>query len=269
MSQLSVYEFGEALLNARDLDPVYTILHHGKLSNLKEYLLAYWCFYHVGTASWIVDQPDYWKAMETAAGSKDWPRSSERRHFRGNNAIQSVAYLKSKGVYDLFKPLTAYSSIPVARVMRLVQEWAGFGPWIAFKVADMLERLGLCEVRFNSGAMFLFDSPKEGAELAWEKYGKGNRPEHVGEWAVASILSHLALPKTRSKLEGRGLAPPDYGRLLGVQEAETILCKWKSYLGGHYKIGEDVESVHKGLERFKDCRTSQRLMEAGREGKLW
>ncbi|MBZ4299837.1 hypothetical protein LAJ56_17985, partial [Streptococcus pneumoniae] len=65
--------------------------------------LAYWCFYHVGTASWIADRSvGYWQRMEKAAGSKEYPRSSERRHFRGGQATRSVAWLKEHGLESLF-----------------------------------------------------------------------------------------------------------------------------------------------------------------------
>lgn len=261
--KLAIYEFGQQLLVKNDLDPVYVILYQAgfEREKLKKWLLAYWCFYHVGTASWITDQPDYWKAMETAAGSKEWPRSSERRHFRGNNAIQSVAYLKDKGVTRLFWPFTTKSEVPVHRVMAYVQEWVGFGPWIAFKVADMVERLGICKVSFDAGAMFLFDSPRKASEMLYEaeRGEKAKSIEEAGTYAVNAILERL----------GESLAPPSGNRRINVQEAETILCKWKSYLSGYYEIGEDIEAVKRVLLRFSRCRTSQDLYQAGKKGKLW
>lgn len=268
-SELSLYDFGKQLLDAGDLDPVYTLVWNARLepSKLREWLLAYWSFYHVGTASWIVDQPSYWKAMETAAGSKDWPRSSERRHFRGENARKSVAYLKSRGVADLFRPLE--QSRTADECIRRVREWVGFGPWIAFKVADMVERLDIAPVRFDLAQLRLFDSPAKGAELAWERYGAGEKPKDVTPWAVDSILSHLGRRLTSAGRESGYLAPPRFERALNAQEAETILCKWKSYLGGHYHVGEDVAACRAGLLRFCKSRTSQRLIRAGKEGGLW
>ena len=235
MPKLNPYDFGKRLIDTNDLDPVYVVLWKAQLDHkeLQRWLLAYWCFYHSGTASWIVDRPgEFWLRMETAAASKDWPRCSERRHFRGKAATDSIAYLESQGVSQLFDYPTKYNR-HLEDIMREVQTWVGFGPWIAFKVADMLERLGLADVEFSTGPIFLFKSPKEGADLMWERYGKGPEPEHKGEWAVKSLLRGL----------GPRLAPPRQERVLGVQEAETVLCKWKSYLNGHYKIGEDIEGL--------------------------
>jgi len=227
---------------------------------MKRWLIAYWCFYHMGTASWIASgEETYWDRMRKAASSREYPRNRERRHFRGGMAEKSVAYLSSRGLDDLFAPLISDSPKPLTEVMRSVGDWVGFGPWIGFKIADMLECLQLCPVVFDSASVFLFDTPRKGAEEMWSQYGTGERPDDIGGWALSSILDHL----------GSRLAPPDFSRGIGFQEAETILCKWKSYLGGHYTIGEDLEGTRKDLMRFSKTKMSQRLLKAGRDGELW
>jgi len=260
--QMEVYQFGERLLDTLDLDPVYVILWDSDLDDgeMKRWLVAYWCFYHMGTASWIASGGiDYWDRMKLAASSREYLRNRERRHFRGGLAEKSVAYLSSRGLDDLFNPLISDSPKPLTEVMRSVQDWVGFGPWIGFKIADMLECLQLCPVVFDSASVFLFDSPRAGAEEMWTRYGKGERPEDVGGWALAGILAHL----------GSRVSPPGGFRDVGVQEAETVLCKWKSYLGGHYTIGEDVEGTRRDLLRYSKTKMSQRLLKAGERGGLW
>ena len=51
---LSVYDFGAQLLETKDLDPVYVMLHEADLGKptLYRWLIAYWAFYHCGTAAW-------------------------------------------------------------------------------------------------------------------------------------------------------------------------------------------------------------------------
>lgn len=267
MNQLSVYDFGAQLLETNDLDPVYVTVWEAELDpeTLKRWLLAYWCYYHMGTASWIVDQKDYWKAMNTAAVSSDYPRGRERRHFRAANATKSVAWLEGYGVRSLFQPLVG-CDCTVDDLIDYVETWVGFGPWIAFKVADMVDRLGLGRVRFDTASVFLFDSPKEGAAEMWRRYGKGKEPESREEWAIDSILTHLGSRLTTSRA-GKGYrAPPRYERDINAQEAETILCKWKSYLGGHYRLGEDTEAVWHALLRFAKTPTAQRLIRGYRKG---
>lgn len=146
--------------------------------------------------------------------------------------------------------------------MEKVRKWVGFGPWIAFKVADMLERLGLARIAFDTESVFLFDSPKEGARRLLENLkvvvARSERPGVIESWAVGKILRAL---------DGMD-APPRYERKLNAQEAETVLCKWHSYMKGHYRIGEDIESCKKSLE-FRPGTLSKRLKSAGKEGGLW
>lgn len=257
---LPVIEFGRQLVETGDLDPVYIAVQGAGFSKrkLQEWLLAYWCYYHCGTASWIVDQPGYWTAMYQAACSSDYPRGTERRHFRGELSRKSVAWLRDypggfghlMGAFD-----EGVQPKSLESVMNYVQTWVGFGPWIAFKVADMLERLGLCQVNFSAADTFLFKSPAEGAELVYERYFPYKdthtiHPSQRPSWALDYLQRHLGTLK----------APPRYERTLNGQEYETILCKWKSHLSGHYPVGKDVHEIWEGLLRFSGSRTAQQLL---------
>lgn len=259
---MNIFTFGEQLLETNDLDPVYVLLHNAGFDRpkLKRWLVAYWCFYHVGTSSWIAHSENgYWDRFMEAAQSKDYPRCHERRHFRGANAIKSTTYLKSRGVENLFIPLLRPKEQTAEEAMERVKQWVGFGPWISFKVIDMLERLGLARIAFDTETIFLFDSPKEGAERLYTEFKRPVINTSVEAWAVEKILDRL----------GHHKAPPRYERLINGQEAETILCKWKSHTNGKYTVGEDVHSCRKGLLRFGRCRTSQQLIKAGHAGGLW
>lgn len=266
---LDCYTFGRRLVETGDLDPVYILLWEASLEpdTLERWLLAYWCFYHVGVACWAADRGDagdYWGALGTAAGSKEYPRCHERRHFRGAAALGAVERLRSRGVTALFNDL--YAAGPTARdVIAAVTGWHMFGPWIGFKVADMLERLGLRTVRFDTDTAFYKGSPQEGAELLWrvEHPGEGRRAEGKDEsrWAAERILTELA----------DLTAPPAHDRPLGVQEAETICCKWSSYTKGRYHLGEDIEGCRRALgwASARRSATAQRLFKAGKRGGLW
>lgn len=242
-TKLSVYDFGQQLLETNDLDPIYVMLWEAKLpkEKLQKWLLSYWCHYHSGTASWTVDQKDYWQALFDVAGSKEYPRSMERRHFRGNNALKSVTDLCQQTVAERLNPIMNATEIPATDLMSYVRQWNGFGPWIAFKVADMIERLDLARVKFDVNNITIFDSPREGAELLYQETGNPEvKPTNIVRWAVGEIINCL----------GDFKAPPRYERGINIQEAETVLCKWKSYRNGHYKVGEDIESLKRSLRVF-------------------
>lgn len=270
---LTCYGFGRQLVSTGDLDPIYILLWESDWEQhlLRRWLIAYWAFYHVGTASWIAEaggkfEEAYWQRFGQAASSKEWPRSAERRHYRGKNAASSLQDLQDRGLVGLWKSLTFMKEVSASQVMGIIQGWTGFGPWIAFKVADMLERLNLAPIRFSIQDS-LYESPLKGAELLWEQECPGLdhhrqttlAPHGVGPWAVERILSTL----------NSCLAPPRYERELNCQEAETILCKFHAYSKGHYHMGEDIAACRKALLRFASCPLSQELIKAGKKGGIW
>lgn len=269
---LSIYEFGRRLVLTGDLDPVYVAVYHSGLRKdvLKRWLIAYWCFYHAGTASWVVSgqgESDFWRRVKDAAATKDHPRCPERRHFRGGQAVRSAAYLAGRGVDDLLDPILRVTGTQsAAAVMQEVQTWVGFGGWIAFKAADMVERLGLAGVRFGLAAA-MYEAPVQGARLLWERERPGEPPPddglEVAGWAVERLLSSR-------KLSGL-MAPPLGDRPLGYQECETVLCKWKSHVSGRYHVGEDVAALRKAitLDQYSKLSCSRALLSGGEKGGLW
>jgi len=257
--RLGVVEFGRRLLETADLDPLYVILWDAKMKRgaLCRWLVAYWCYYHAGLCCWIVDQPDFWIAMLTVAqGGKEYPRGTERRHFRGQLAVDSVKrLLDHAGTAEGLVDWLIDAGPTAAGVMKRVTELHGFGEWVKWKVPDMIERLGLAPLRFDAGDIDqMFTSSKQGAATVCETYGlkQGLLPAH--RYLVRKL--------------GRFRAPPALDRMIGVQETETIFCKWHSHLGGHYPIGKDTTEIHEGLCRYGGCVSTQKLLRAMRMGPL-
>lgn len=270
---LSPYQFGEELLAYDDLDPVYNILWHGRQqglmdeATLKRWLVAYWGFYHAGTASYLAqyEGEEFWLEYSEAASTKVFPRGRERRHYRGNISKDSAAGLMELElppetlVDSLCLDLDTDYSVLAAEVVR---EWPGFGKWIAFKIGDMLERLDLFPTKFLPHHIFtFFESPKIGAMLlayseGWEASNSYPTPE---QYAIARLTNYL----------GEYPAPPREERVLGLQEYETVLCKWKSYLNGHYEPGHDVADLKKALLRFDRIPLSFSLYRLGIDLDLW
>lgn len=260
-----VTKFARALFNTLDLDPLYVMIHRANLPRpkLAEYILAYWCFYHTGTCSWIVDQPCFWTAMADAAKDARHPRGSDRRHFRGAEAIRAVRELREEGL-TAEGLLDAVLGPPGAgrglrRLMGRLQEWRAYGPTIAFKAADMLDRLWGGEVRSSveDDSDLISAVPRKGAKAVAEADG---RAEEGTAYACRKALSGLG--------EGR-LTPPLFDRAPGLLEAETVLCKWSHYLSGSYYLGKGTESQRKGLVPYLSGETARRMYEAGRESGLW
>jgi len=279
--RLTIEEFGKRLLGSLDLDPIYVALVGMELTpeELGRWLLAYWCCYDAGVSSFIADAGDpgeFWGRMELMAANEvasplggRWRRAAERRHWRGRNADASLAALRHRygdAPEDMaYRCATGWTrSVPTpagapqtcAEVMSRAQEHTGFGPWIAFKVADMAERVMGVPVSFTDAEVFVFKDPAKAAQMAFMiHFDRVAEPPPVPEavgWAVG-YLTH----------EFRDLpAPPGWDRPVGLQEVETVLCKWKSHVNGHYPLYNDlVEIRHHALPWRQHSRLAGRFID--------
>jgi len=264
---LEIEAFGESLFSTGDLDPAYIALCDAGLSTaqLSRWLLAYWCCYHVGASAWLSEQDgsDYWTALGRMAANDSappvgarWPRGRERRHFRGLRSVAAVRELERRfthpeGVVDW---LTSFQG-SYESLRRDVVTLPLFGDWIAFKVGDMLERVCGVPVDFSDADLLMFSQPRQAAVLWWSR-ARGSTPESEAV-AVRDAVSHLV------EHFGHRSAPPRADRRVGLQEVETVLCKWKSHRGGHYPLGNDITELRHSLHEWVECcETAERLLQA-------
>jgi hypothetical protein len=244
-----VIPFGLQLLKTEDLDPIYSALVRTEdldRRTLNRWLLVYWCFYDAGVASFIAESDSaesFWTWMFVAAKNEErppvgerWKRGAERRHFRGELAMKSVEDLHAR--YRDFPEQMAEicanrppgRPAEVREIFRKVKTHVGFGDWIAFKIADMIDRVMKRSVDFDEGSVFMFKDPVKGAAMVRERYGVPDAVAYLQE-----ALGHRA-------------APPSYDRPVGIQEIETVLCKWKSHVNGRYPVGKDTREIREGVQ---------------------
>jgi hypothetical protein len=275
--RLDIETFGRYLLTTGDLDPVYQALAGAvragdfSASQLKRWLIAYWSFYHCGVASFASEFEgfDFWSVLMTAAKNEQetpvggrWPRGHERRHFRAKLAIDSVEGLMldysnaPETMVDLITFLEPGAErLPFKTVSNRVQQHRGFGPWIGFKVADMVDRVMGIPVDFDAAAVFMFKDPEKAAWMLWEQrtaptYPKGTKFKRE---AVLNGVTNALI-----KEFSRYMAPPFGDRPVNIQEVETVLCKWKSHMNGHYPLGNDITEIRDGLLPWaRNCRAAE------------
>lgn len=273
MDKMDVKTFGTRLIETRDLDPLYVGLVGAALPEpqLCRWLLSYWCFYHAGVASYMSESEDgdFCYVMQVAAENavppylydarlphvERWPRAAERRHFRGAKCVDAVKKIGNmikpvEGLEQLVRDLVAGDvSVTEDTVMRRVQQWPLFGPWIAFKVADMMERVYGAKVYFDPQIALLYEEPRKALDLI--QTTRGEAVTGAGAKDHYDALLRYFYPMK---------APPRGDRPCGAQEVETVLCKWKSYMGGHYWIGKDIKEHREGLHGWGE--TADRLRAA-------
>lgn len=283
--QLTVTAFGKRLIETEDLDPVYTMLAGAKLpkTQLKRWCLAYWMFYHVGVASKASEysNKEYWDFCREWAGAPSSARGTERRHFRGPKAPAAVSWLEAKydtpekvldGLWEGWGPVG--SSIGYAHVVKIVKTWPMFGPWIAFKIADMVDRVLNVPVDFSSCELDIFEDPLKGGTLVHMLVSRKGCTvlDALEVWERSSRTDKLASLRWSLDYLGRKTqlgalkAPPFQDRLINVQELETVLCKYKSHLNGRYPIGKDTLEILHAL-KATECATAKKLIKHLPEGR--
>jgi hypothetical protein len=263
--------FGAALIETQDLDPVYVAIAGAGLpkARVKRLLLAYSCLYHLGAAAYISNftTEDFWQELYKAAVNKDllWPRGSERRHWRGKASLSCVDWLHShfltpEHAVDSWSQIPLEEECPCAgeaiscqQVFDNVQQFPLYGPWIAFKVADLLERVLEIPVDFSQFELGVYSEPRKGAALALT----GDTEAKITDRELNQVVTALL----RSPL-GRMKAPPGRDRSINVQEIETVLCKYKSHCGGHYELGKDTREIAHGLSDPRWGATASKLKRA-------
>jgi hypothetical protein len=257
---LSYKQFGKILLLTGDLDPVYVMLTNSGLHKdvLARWCLAYWMFYHCGVASKIAAQPSkefFNKALELF--DSGCPRGTERRHFRGAKARKAIRELRKLSdnhpewiVGFVFGEINNQKArvtrtdrrMSFTDVSRRVLELPQFGPWMAFKVADMGERVLGYDVCFDDCELSMYKDPIKGAALV--TFGDQEHEmeaRHVKK-CVTKLIGEFG------QLEAPPLVKGKWGRGVNLQEIETILCKYKSHVNGHYPPGKDSIEIHEALD---------------------
>lgn len=260
---------------SKDLDPLYVAATDCWTSTdpqLYRWLIAYWCFYHAGFACYAseFEGDDFWQALliagrnevEAPIGGR-WPRGHERRHFRAKIAEDSLSSLRetygSHPEYMISVVTHGFSDrLRFREVAEAAKNHRGFGPWMAFKVADMVDRVLGIPVDFDQAAVFMFDDPVKAAYMLYEQ--RNPLPEGVANRELKRNSVINAVVDYLTRYFSAHQAPPFNDRPVGLQEVETILCKWKSHMNGHYPLNNDIDEITLGLSQWSSaCDTARKM----------
>ena len=112
----------------------------------------------------------------------------------------------------------------------------------------MVDRVIGAHVDFTHAAVFMFKDPVMAALMVWRNYHglpDNARPKDRNA-VIHEVVDHLTPMFQEFK------APPLYDRPVGLQEVETVLCKWKSHMNGHYPLFNDIIEIREGVEPWVD-----------------
>jgi len=234
--------FGRELIESEDLDPVYVLAANANINDntLKRFLLAYFCYYHVGVASKCAESNDFYATMWQGIEER-WPRGMERRYFWGRQAAGTIQHLQDWGEPEaIIDRMTIHDTF--AQANAAVLEFYGFGPWLSWKVVDCAERILAVPIDFSDSTLGIYKDPVQGAAFV-----------RFGDWRHPITESELDEEVDRQEVEFSDLlAPPYYDRVINIQEVETNLCKFKAWAKGFYPMGNDTYHVREALHGWGD-----------------
>lgn len=254
--RLTMEAFGRHLLETGDLDPVYIALNKSNLSSVQRnrWLTAYSAFYHCGVASYLSEYEgmEFWQAMDVAAANEvpapfgRWPRGSERRHFRGQQALKAVSDWASRyGQYpqDMFTRIAGEGG-PYGLVAGRAMEHRSVGNWLSFKMVDLVDACMGKPIDQSDLKPFLYETPRKSLLREWrERQGLPETARPKDE--MAALQGMLALLQDEFKdLE----VPHKPGQAVDMFCLETIACKHQSHLNGHYPLYNDIREIRHGLK---------------------
>lgn len=222
------------MIKSGDLDPIYIMLDNADLepAMLKRWLLGYWCFYDSSAACALATSGNFYQ--EAVESYQHFGRGHERRHFRGAAGLKCIEQLRNIGSPE--QVVDGLMADTFAGVAEKVDKLHLFGPWITWKIADMFECLGLAPVDFTGCSLNIYSEPVKGAALILH----GDQEAKITPQEVNEVVCHVVDDIDE-------LAPPRYRRKINVQEAETILCKYKAHINGFYPLNNDIIAVKDSL----------------------
>lgn len=253
---LSIEEFGAHLLTTGDLDPVYIALNRCAFSDevRNRWLIAYCAFYHCGVASYIsqFEGKLFWDIMMSAAENKvpaptgsRWSRSSERRHFRGQQAIKGIEDWQSKFPYhpETMMDYIAQSAPSFTDVCERAKAFRSVGNWLSFKIADLIDACMDIEIDQSDVMLFMYETPRNSLLRLWRERNQYN--ENVKPKDEDKVIKGMVEYYTKGFKDFE--CPHKPGKPVDMFCQETIYCKYQSHLNGHYPLYNDIDEISHGL----------------------
>lgn len=227
-------DFSYRLIKSQDIDPDYVFLRE-ILENEPIFNKIIWIIHKV----FIYDTASEYQHLMRAVPISELKYGTERNKNKNRTAKQLPYFLDK---FDLSKMPREYTE-----ARKYLKEFPGIGDWASWKFCDLLERVADIEIDFSKvDFRAAYEYPLRGLCRV-----NNEQDTFVNELIKNDNLYHHFMYNAQCFLgdDVLGLtAPPKPGRTINIQEIETCLCKFHSYLGGHYHIGKDTEHLFMRLK---------------------
>lgn len=226
-------EFSAALIKTQDLDPDYVFLRE-ILKDEPLHNKIIWA----QTKIFIYDTASEYQYLHGKKTLDQVVYGSERRKNKRNTEKQLNYFINGFKIEYLPREYT--------EARKYLTGYGGIGDWAAWKFCDLLERV--CDIHIDFSQVDFRDAYEYPLRGLCRVNGEPDSfVEHLSDTPTYEMFMYMAeneLGQIRN-----WMAPPKMDRPINIQEIETCLCKYHSYLQGHYFIGKDTAHL---IKRFKE-----------------
>lgn len=241
---------------------MYEVIHKLDATHSRDWMgrfvMYFLLFYDAGGAYRIAEEnpKDYWEEVKRLAMIKETKRGTERRHFRGKNALSAIVNLqnrKNNNPWEILKNMY-YGGIYTSEMPpkapptytefyhRMSTEFAGtqFGPYFIWKLYDIFNvALGMpIYLSRHEALMYMPEEPRKAAQYFFHSFEEGLD----AVFAYIRYIPHPVKPHINC----------------GYAEAETVLCMMKgAFQTRTHEIGDDIDEK---WEQLRDYPELQRLL---------
>lgn len=241
-------DFAQVTIETNDLDPMYAVI-----AGLNEYRYREWMgrfilyfilFYDAGGAASEADYGDgvssegWFEHIRHLASLKETKRGTERRHFRGDNALSAIDRLSSFGLTPWELLMDMYPGKPTYSTLynRMTTKYAKtqMGPYFIWKLYDIFNVcLGFpISLSLDEAVKYMPSEPHKAAAYFFPQTSFADAVKEV-----ADEISQYDHPVRSGKC--------------GLAEAETILCMMKgAFWTRTHRIGDDIDDKYSQLASY-------------------
>lgn len=237
---LSFEQFCVEILKTGDIDPDY-LFYKNMTQDFTEQVLfdlihIKLCVYKTESELLIKFHGKGFDDVKYGAERNKSKRTAEKTYL-------NIKALHKKMPYEQFKMKT--NGLSYRTFNKFVKQANGIGDWASWKYADILNQVLGFKIQFSANDFILgYEYPLKGLLLV------SGKPENVSLYKdIGEFKKDVnSLEKRLSAIQGKYV---DMFDPTCAAEYETLLCKYHSYVHGHYKPQEDITKLRKiGENKF-------------------
>jgi hypothetical protein len=224
-------DFSTKLVLSGDLDPDYLFIKkYAKRVEMERATLLRW----LQTKIFVYDTTSEIQIMN-GVQIEDVKFGLERIKAKATARENLAAFIENFSESQI-QPGVKYTSLN-----KYLQTFQGIGSWAAWKFADLLEQVMDIDIDFSDvDFREAYEYPLKGL-LVVNGFADNER--------FRFKEPHYALMVTKAWAEFPTiLDSPGRSRLVNIQEFETCLCKYHSFVRGRYELGDDTNHLRARLK---------------------